>query len=115
MRVGLCGDRLLAVPAEAPALNGLRVVFPGLWLMRVGRSHIEPEHALAMALPAGCSLRAAELSAEQADAYLRGEAIPFDGEKGWTRVERLGMPLGWGKASDGWLKNHLPKGLRRCG
>ena len=23
------------------------------------------------------------------------------------------LPLGWGKASGGMLKNHLPKGLRR--
>ncbi|MBO4298711.1 MAG: hypothetical protein J5998_07910, partial [Clostridia bacterium] len=23
-----------------------------------------------------------------------------------------GMPLGWGKASGGSLKNHIPKGLR---
>ena len=115
MRPARLGDRLYLVPPNAPDTAGLRVVSPGLCLLRVGRNHIEPEHALAMALPAGCALRAAELSAEQADAFLRGEAIPFDGEKGWTRAERLGMPLGWGKASDGWLKNHLPKGLRRHG
>nr|WP_308737500.1 hypothetical protein [Paenibacillus sp. AR247] len=24
-----------------------------------------------------------------------------------------GLPLGWGKASGGQLKNHLPKGLRQ--
>ena len=115
MQPARLGDWLYLIPADAPDTAGLRVISAGLCLLRIGKNHIEPEHALAMALPAGCALRAAELTAEQADAYLRGEAIPFDGERGWTRAERLGMPLGWGKASDGWLKNHLPKGLRRHG
>ncbi len=111
MRVGLCGDRLLAVPAEAPALNGLRVVFPGLWLMRVGRSHIEPEHALAMAIPE--ARQSVGLDDAAAARYLTGEALPLEGPRGWTRVEWRGMPLGWGKQTGDTLKNHLPKGLRR--
>jgi NOL1/NOP2/fmu family ribosome biogenesis protein len=32
--------------------------------------------------------------------------------RGWTLVTTDGLPLGWGKASGGQLKNHLPKGLR---
>ena len=111
MRVGLCGDRLLAVPAEAPALNGLKVVSPGLWLMRVGRSHIEPEHPLAMALTG--ARRAAALDAAAAARYLAGEALPVEGPRGWTWVTWRGMPLGWGKQTGDTLKNHLPKGLRR--
>lgn len=43
--------------------------------------------------------------------YLRGEEIPCD-EKGWCVVLYKGVPLGGGKASDGVLKNHYPKGLR---
>ena len=111
MRVGLCGDRLLAVPAEAPALNGIKVVSPGLWLMRVGRSHIEPEHPLAMAIPV--ARRCADLDDAAAARYLAGEALPVEGPRGWTLVTWRGMPLGWGKQTGDTLKNHLPKGLRR--
>ena len=107
------GDRLYARPACCPDLDGLKVVSPGLCLMRVGRSHIEPEHALAMALPPECARRIAELDAGEAAAFLRGEVIPCGGEKGWTLATHLGLPLGWGKVSEGALKNHLPKGLRR--
>jgi NOL1/NOP2/fmu family ribosome biogenesis protein len=111
MRVTLAGDRLLAVPADAPDLNGVRVVTPGLWLMRAGRSHIEPEHPLAMALDT--SRLTAELDDRQAAAYLSGEALPVDGPRGWTLVTWRGMPLGWGKQTGDTLKNHLPKGLRK--
>lgn len=43
--------------------------------------------------------------------YLRGEEIACD-KKGWCVVLYKGVPLGGGKASDGVLKNHYPKGLR---
>ena len=111
MRLTRIGDRLLAAPADAPALNGIKVVSPGLWLMRVGRSHIEPEHPLAMALTA--ARRAAALDDAAAARYLAGEALPVEGPRGWTWVTWRGMPLGWGKQTGDTLKNHLPKGLRR--
>ena len=107
------GDRVCARPAACPDLNGLKVVSPGLCLLRVGRNHIEPEHALAMALPPECARRTAELDEDAAAAFLRGEALPFGGARGWTLATHLGLPLGWGKVSEGTLKNHLPKGLRR--
>ena len=111
----LQGDRLYCRPQGSPRLDGLRVISPGLCLLRVGRNHIEPEHALAMALPPECALRRAELDEDRAVAWLRGETLPLEGEKGWTLALYQGLPLGWGKASEGMLKNHLPKGLRRNG
>ena len=111
----LQGDRLYLQPQGSPRLDGLRVISPGLCLLRIGRNHIEPEHALAMALPPEFALRRAELDEDRAAAWLRGEALPLEGEKGWTLVLHNGLPLGWGKASEGMLKNHLPKGLRRNG
>ena len=114
MRPELRGDRLYAIPASAPPTDGLRVLTPGLALLRAGRSHIEPEHALAMALPAGLARRAAGLDDGQAAAYLSGEALAAPGEGGWSLVTWRGLPLGWGKRTDGLLKNHLPKGLRRA-
>lgn len=107
------GDRLYCAPREVPPLDGLRVVSPGLCLLRIGRSHIEPEHALAMALPPELAPRRAGLDEAQAAAWLRGEAVAWDGPRGWTLALYRGMPLGWGKCSEGTLKNHLPKGLRR--
>ena len=114
MRLVLNGDRLYAVPEDAPPLDGLKVLNPGLSLLRAGRSHIEPQHALAMALSPGDARRAAPLDDARAAAYLAGEALPFDGPEGWTLALWRDMPLGWGKVSQGLLKNHLPKGLRKA-
>ena len=111
-RIIRMGDYLCAIPEECPDTKGLKVVSPGTRLLRIGRNYIEPEHALAMALDPKTAKRQMELSDEQAVRYLAGEAIDWEGEKGWTLVTWNGMALGWGKASNGMMKNHLPKGLR---
>jgi NOL1/NOP2/fmu family ribosome biogenesis protein len=89
-------------------MDGLRVVSPGLGLARVYPGRLEPMHALAMACP---GLPSASLDGSAARSYLRGEAVPCGGA-GWLVATFEGMPLGWGKASGGLLKNHLPKGIR---
>ena len=113
MRFHRQGSLLYARPHMCPDLDGVRVISPGLCLARLGRSHIEPAHALAMAIDPDCARRRCALDEAAARAWLRGEAVPCDGEKGWTLALYRRMPLGWGKVSDGMLKNHLPKGLRR--
>ena len=111
-RVARIGDYLYAVPAECPDTSGLRLVSPGVRLLRVGRNYVEPEHALAMALDGESVFRRMELDDAQARRYLAGEALPCESEKGWTLMQWRGLSLGWGKASGGQMKNHLPKGLR---
>ena len=44
-------------------------------------------------------------------AFLRGEEISTI-KRGYPAVCVNGVPLGFGKASQGRLKNHYPKGLR---
>ena len=108
------GDAIFATPAACPELNGLRVVSLGTSLARLGRSHIEPQHALAMTLEPKLARQSVELADADATRYLLGEAIACDeGARGWTLMCWQGLPLGWAKASGGWYKNHLPKGLRR--
>ena len=48
---------------------------------------------------------------ESCEGFFRGETIPCN-EKGWTAVTYCGYPIGWGKGSEGVLKNHFPKYLR---
>ena len=72
MRLFMQGEWLYTAPAQAPALDGLRTISPGLCLLRAGRSHIEPAHALAMALPPELAHRRAELDFDRAAAWLRG-------------------------------------------
>ena len=111
-RVVRLGDYLYAIPAECPDTKGLKLASAGLCLLRIGRNYIEPAHALAMALDAALPLQKMELDDQQARRYLAGEALDCEKLKGWTWICWHGLPLGWGKASGGQMKNHLPKGLR---
>lgn len=70
-----------------------------------------PDHALALSI---CppDMPRIDLTEEQARLYQNGQVIPAAG-KGWVLACFEGIPLGWGKVSDGVMKNHYPKGLRR--
>jgi len=105
------GEAFDALPPEMPGLSGLRALRRGLRLGEV-KGYAKPDHALAMAFQPGCFERAVSLDDGAACAYLRGEALPADAPDGWTHVSWRGFPLGFGKMSQGTLKNHLPKGLR---
>ncbi len=111
-RVVRLGDYLYAIPAECPDTKGLKLASAGTCLLRVGRNYIEPAHALAMALDAALPKQIMELDDAHARRYLTGEALECENLRGWTWICWRGMPLGWGKASNGQMKNHLPKGLR---
>lgn len=49
---------------------------------------------------------------ERTEKYLHGEVIEADIPNGWCAVCYGGLVLGGGKAVDGIVKNHYPKGLR---
>lgn len=106
------GEYLYMLPENCPSLKGIKCALHGACLLRIGKNYIEPAHALAMGMDTANARRKIELSQEQAVKYLSGEALHIDGEKGWTLLTYQGLPLGWGKLSDGQMKNHLPKGLR---
>ncbi|MDF2922789.1 MAG: Fmu (Sun) domain protein [Paenibacillaceae bacterium] len=119
----LFGEQLYWLPhGEADVfrsamLEGIRVPRPGLHLATVKKNRVEPAHALALAVPLEAFERHVSLPADspQLAAYLRGEtaASPGDTANGWLPVCVNCYPIGWAKCSEGQLKNHYPKGLRR--
>lgn len=117
----LFGDSLYLLPASfgdsfsPELLKGLRIPRAGLHLAHLKKNRIEPAHALAMALRPEQAARVFSLNSDSPEArsWLRGESLAVpDDLRGWTLVTVDGLPLGWGKASAGQLKNHYPKGLR---
>ena len=106
------GSRLYLVPENMPDLSGIRIVRPGLELGENKKNRFEPAHALAMAMRPEQVRTSAELG-EWAERYLHGEAIPFNVQNGWVLMCINGVSIGWGKAVNGQIKNHYPKGLRR--
>ncbi len=105
------GDQFYLLPSEITDLDGLKTERAGLQLGCCKKNRFEPSHALAMALHPNEVKQLLEL--EEPQRYLQGEAVCCGAQKGWTLVTVHGCSLGWGKASNGILKNHYPKGLRR--
>lgn len=96
-------------------LSGLKLPRAGLHLGEFKKGRFQPSHALAMSSSAGQAAQTWDHTpgSNEINAYLRGETLPVPGTlRGWTLVTLSGYPVGFGKASDGQLKNHLPKGLR---
>ena len=103
-------DYIHLLPEGTPPLDGIKTVKPGLCLMRVGRSHVQPMPALAMsacppqadAAHLGHALRTQPLDDGQARRFLAGErpTFPTGTPRGWTLLTWQGLPLGWCKVSE---------------
>lgn len=107
------GDELYLIPQQMNSLPGLKTVRPGLHLGTRKTRRFEPAHALAMALHPEDVSQYKECTPEEALCFSRGETLSCpDTLKSWTLVCYQGISLGWGKAQNGILKNHYPKGLR---
>lgn len=110
----LFGDALYLLQGEIN-LKGLKVLRPGLHVGTFEKKRFEPSHSLALALNPTEVKNCVNLSWEngEPERYIRGESLVKDCKKGWTLVCADNHSLGWGKVSNGLLKNHYPKGLRK--
>ena len=107
------GEQIYLMPVGMISLEGLKVLRPGLHLGTNRKNRIEPSHALALSLSMEETDQRMELTQEDAKRYLHGESLSCTDKKGWTLLTYEGYPLGFGKAANGQMKNHYPKGLRR--
>lgn len=108
----LFGDNLYILP-EAVDIEKLRVIRCGLHLGIVKRNRFEPSHALSHAFENSVYINKVETpsGSPEIQKYLHGEVIEGM-TNGWIVVTVDGFPLGWGKGSNGIIKNHYPKHLR---
>ena len=109
------GDQLYLMPENMPSIQKLKVLRPGLHLGTMKKNRFEPSHALALALRGEEVIHSCDLDSEGKEirAYLNGQTLNVEGEKGWYLVTVDGYSTGWGKLAGGILKNHYPKGLRK--
>lgn len=108
------GENLYLIPQESPDTKKLKVLRYGLHLGVLKKNRFEPSHALSHYLkPEDVkNVENLKLDNEEVLNYLRGNTISTGQSRGWVLVTVEGVPLGWGKESNGVLKNHYPKGLR---
>lgn len=122
----LFGESLYWLPSSVglqltpQGLVGLRIPRAGLHLGDFKKGRFQPAHALAMAIAPDDAAQVWNLKAGSTElsAYWHGDTLTVpEHYRGWCLVTaECGedcFSIGWGKASSGQLKNHLPKGLRQ--
>lgn len=124
------GGFVYLVSKDMLDLTGLKVLRNGLLMGEIKKNRFEPSHSLAMALCIDDVKYAVNLDIEDEDVYryIVGESISLEGKeiykysepdtednnsRGWILVTINGVSIGWGKESNGIMKNKYPKGLRR--
>jgi len=110
----LSDGRVLILPQLRPKeLKNLHIVRMGVLAGELKNGRFTPDHALAMAFPASAFRAAVNLTDDALTQFLAGETVACDcALSGWCPALTAGHPVGWGKAVEGVLKNHIPKGLR---
>lgn len=106
--------RVLLPPQLLPReLRGLHIVRAGVLAGELKNGRFTPNHALALAYPASAFRTTVPLEAGALTRFLAGETVAcHPALSGWCPATVLDHPIGWGKAVEGILKNHIPKGLR---
>lgn len=103
-------DKIFICPYELDFLPNL--VRGGVFAGYIKGNRFEPAHSLYSAFGIAAKSKIDfEVSDPLLADFLKGLEIPCD-KAGYTAVLVCGMPLSFGKASGGRLKNHYPKGLR---
>lgn len=108
------GEDVLLLPPGIPDGKGLGILRAGVLAGTLRGKRVKPAHALFQALRPE-QLRAVldmEMDSPELLRFLRGEELEYHAGTGYVPVLVNGIPLGFGKASGGRLKNHYPQGLR---
>lgn len=113
-KIELIGDRVYIFPENIPSLNGLGVIRTGVFLGEIKKNRIEPAHALFSAYPPKYfkNVLNLKITDERVGKFLSGEEIDCENHKGYTLLAVEGVSLGFGKCSNGRMKNKYPKGIR---
>ena len=108
------GDQVKLLPQKMPDGNGLGVISAGVAVATICKNRLEPAHSIFIASEGSNCRQRIDLSPTDPRliAFLHGEEIACDEQVGWTAVCVCDIPVGFGKASNGRLKNRYPKGLR---
>ena len=113
--IEVIGDKIIVLPQEYVPYEKLPVLRSGIILGQIVKNRIEPHHSAFMAAKAdeGVSKVDFDVNSAEIKAFLHGEEVAVDNNiKGYTAVCVNGITVGFGKCSNGRLKNKYPKGLR---
>ena len=114
--IDIINDRIIVLPENYNRFDrSIPVLRAGVILGQIVKNRIEPHHSAFMAVkPEDCiSSVDFDLNSDEIKAFLHGEEISVASDvRGYTAVCVNGITTGFGKASNGRLKNKYPKGIR---
>lgn len=93
-------------------LQQLRVIYSGTLTGEIMRDKLVPDHALAMSGIMNDRILKADLSYNDAIAYLQRKDIEPGNEKGWQLASYQNATLGWMNVLPNRVNNYYPKDLR---
>lgn len=105
-------DKLYIMPDDMPDIKGLGVIRAGILAGESVKNRFEPSHALFMSAKPENIKRLLELDDNGIKEFLHGMETDSNCSNGYTAVTYKGIITGFGKTSNGRLKNKYPKGLR---
>ncbi len=109
-------DKIIILPKNFDIdTKGLNVLRAGVILGEIVKNRIEPHHSAFVGANQSYCKSSVDFDVNSAEikAFLHGEEIAVPQNiKGYTAVCTNGIVTGFGKASNGRLKNKYPKGLR---
>lgn len=112
-------QRAYYIPQCVEPMKGIRFLRTGLFLGEIKKNRFEPSQALAMVLKMNQFTSTINIGVDDGRIikYLKGETldvsdIPVNNKSGWQLVCVDNYPLGWGKLSNGILKNKYYSGWR---
>lgn len=112
-------DKIIILPENYnDDMKKTGVMRAGIILGEIVKNRIEPHHSVFMAAQKSWCRSSVDfdVNSNEIHKFLHGEEIAVSNDvKGYTAVCVNGMTVGFGKASNGRLKNKYPKGLRILG
>lgn len=112
----LVGEKIIILPENYNRnIKNTGIIRAGIILGEIVKNRIEPHHSVFMAAQKNECRSAVDfdLNSDEIHKFLHGEEIAVPSEvKGYTAVCVNEITVGFGKASNGRLKNKYPKGLR---
>ena len=103
------------MPSTLPEAIGLKVLRRGGIYKDIKKKREDYSHGYSHLMDIKKEIPSIDLSLgdKRIDDYLKGLCINGEVDDGWCIVSCDGLSLGLGKAKNGKIKNHYPKGLRK--
>ena len=90
-------------------IDKLKVKRYGLNLGQIINNRFEPSHSLMKVLNLKQNK---EITKDEYLKFIKGDVLENNNYKGYVGIKYNNLCIGFGKASNNQIKNHIPKGLR---